>query len=150
MLHPRPITLLSSGVIALMGLFFFSGIFSLDMGSARNMGPGYLPVSLGGILLVLSIALLLAEGRASAGEDAPGEKFAARSFIAILASVLMFALLVEPFGLLPAVATATLIASAADRSTTIRSATGTCVVVTALCWAVFIIGLGLPVQAFRI
>jgi hypothetical protein len=148
MFRPSPLTILSSGIVALMGLFFLAGLGSLQMGTARAMGPGYLPVTLGGMLLVLSVALLLTEGRATA-EDAPGERFAPRAFVAILTSVLIFGLLVDPFGLVPAVALATLVAAAADRSTTVLSAISTCIVVTMLCWIVFIIGLNLPVQAIR-
>lgn len=150
MFHPRPVTLLSSSVIAMMGAFFLSGLATLDMGSARNMGPGYLPVILGGLLVFLAVGLLASEGCAPPEEDESTERFALRPFVAILTSVLTFAVTVSPFGLLPAVASSTLIASVADRKTTLTSAIGTCLVVTFLCWVVFIVGLALPVQAFRI
>ena len=88
---------------------------SLDMGSARNMGPGYFPFYIGLILFAVGVGLILS-GRRPA-EEAPefGTLPTLRSILLILAAVISFALLIERFGMLPATAAAVFLGTLADR-----------------------------------
>ena len=116
---------------------------SLSMGTLRQMGPGMFPAALGCILIVLGLAILVI------ALFRPGEKPAAdiRPLAAILASIFAFAILVRPFGLVPAILALALIASRADGTLSPR---GTAAVAAGLALGavlVFRVGLGVPVTA---
>lgn len=99
------------------GLLILTGGFlavysmnTLNLGTLSNMGPGFIPAALGFILGALGLGILgTAFFRAG-----PAIDFDFRAFTMILASVLAFALVLRPFGLVPAVFVLTLIASRAD------------------------------------
>lgn len=145
MSRPSLVTALSAALVALIGVFFVLGVRNLEFGTARMMGPGYFPVTLGAILLCLAVAILIT---GSLRREEITERFAIRPFIAVLASVLVFTLTVEPAGLVPAVAIATLVASTASPMAKLRTAIATSVVTAGLCWLIFIVGLGVPVRPF--
>lgn len=71
------------------------------LGSLRQMGPGFFPLVLGVLLAGLGL-MVGQEGLRRQAEGLPG--FDVRPFLAVIASMLVFALLVVHFGLLPAVA----------------------------------------------
>ena len=88
-------------VIAAIGL----GVgLTLEFGTARRMGPGYFPVVLSGILLILALSeivmgLLKPD---TSNEIAPNPSIDWRPLIAILAAVAAFAIVIPLFGLIPA------------------------------------------------
>ena len=65
------------------------------MGTAARMGPGFFPTLLGGLLavlgLMLSVPALLRDGE-------PFPKLHLRPMLMILASIVVFALLLQPLG----------------------------------------------------
>jgi len=134
---------IASGVllitIALLGLYF-----NLDhpIGSARRMGPGYMPM-LTFILLGGLGAAVLFIGLAN-GPD-PLEKWAWREFVLILAAMAIFGLLLERIGFALAIVATVGISALADRTQTIRGTIGCIIFLIVLCWMVFIWGLDIRV-----
>ena len=69
----------------------------LTLGSAAQMGPGYFPMLLSGLIIVLGIVLA---ARSLATEGPPIPAIHVRPLGAILAAVLAFGLLIDRIGLL--------------------------------------------------
>lgn len=114
---------------------------TLRIGTISQMGPGMFPAAIGGILAVFGLAILIP------ALFRPGEmlRMDVRSFTAILVSILAFAAMVRPFGMVPAIAVLTLIASRADSR---LSPLGTALVAAGLCLCailIFRIGLSVPI-----
>ena len=66
--------LLAGGVFVALGVAFAVGATRYDLGSALNMGPGYVPLALGLVLAVLGLVIGaqgLAAARGSAGPHQP-------------------------------------------------------------------------------
>ncbi|MBU3725362.1 MAG: tripartite tricarboxylate transporter TctB family protein [Burkholderiaceae bacterium] len=86
----------------LIGLFF--GIYSLDysLGSANRMGPGYFPLLLAIIMGVLGLIVLVMSFAPADAQEPPGPTDW-RGIGLILASVLLFGLLLPYAGFLIAV-----------------------------------------------
>ncbi len=86
----------------------------LPLGSARRMGPGYVPFGLA-ILLIAIGAVIAATSLVAGGETI--ERPRARPLVGVLAGGVAFALLVGTGGILLATAGAILGGAVADRST---------------------------------
>lgn len=128
-------------------LFLFFGAvaawFAHDypMGSALRMGPGYFPMILGVLLLVLGV-LTCAAGLAVRGESI--ERLRVRPLVLILASVGAFAVTIEPAGIIVSTVLSMALAAAASSESRIREFAILIVVMLALAVGVFTYGLGLP------
>lgn len=114
---------------------------SYPFGTALRMGPGFFPVVLGGLLIVFGLAVLaigLRRGESMAGS------WSLRALIILPLSLILFGLLMEYAGFVPAMLV--LIVGSATASTEFRFlevllfAAG----LTALSVAVFVWALGLP------
>ena len=120
----------------------------LRLGTARNMGPGYFPLALAGLLAVLGAALFL-RGLVGAVEPmVPFSRHAARAMLAVLGGSLIFGLLIRPAGLVPAVLATALVACLGLRGYGLRPALIVAAVLEAGSAIAFIVLLGLPIQAF--
>jgi hypothetical protein len=114
---------------------------ALDVGNIVRMGPGMFPAAVGCILAVLGVAILL-PALFRSGEF-PAIDW--RSFLTILASILAFALMIRPFGMVPAIVAQTLIASRADSKLSLFGATVLAACVASGAALIFKVGLGAPV-----
>lgn len=134
---------IASGVmliaIAALGLYF-----NLDhpMGTARRMGPGYMPAMTFWILGGLGAVVLIIGLRN--GPDAL-ERWAWRELGLILASMAIFGVLLERIGFALAIAATVVVSALADRSQTVKGVIGCTLFLIALCWLVFIRGLDIRV-----
>jgi len=135
----------------LLGLVYiafgaFYGIYTvldLPIGSPLNMGPGFFPLSLSILLIVIGIAVLVPN--ISRYRERPFGEVNWRAVIAILASVLVFTVLARGAGMVIASAATVLVASLASRFATVRGLAITTVILSAFCTLVFIYGLKLPI-----
>lgn len=109
-------------------------------GTAADLGPGFLPALLGGLLLLLG--LLIAAG-ACRGPRIPYPALPLRPLLAVLGGVVLFGLLLGRAGLLVASGTLVLLASAGLRGAGWRAALIEAVVLAGLCVVIFVHGLGL-------
>ncbi|MFN4100689.1 MAG: tripartite tricarboxylate transporter TctB family protein [Pararhodobacter sp.] len=94
------------------------GIFALvyaqrySFGTVRQMGPGFFPVVLGGVLMVLGVLIVLPALR----RPGPALTFNLRTLVLILGAVVVFGALLRPLGLPLATMAAVLLASMAERN----------------------------------
>jgi len=141
--------------IVLLGTSICFGMVAAGypLGTLLRMGPGFFPLAASVILGLLSIALLFtAERTRDRLKESPEGRvnlkpFAAymRAVVAVLASILAFALTLEPLGLVPATVLLVLISSLAiDPFRLMRVLTLTAVL-SAAAVLIFVKGLGLPI-----
>ena len=90
---------LAGGLFVLFGIFFGIQALMLDLGSAFRMGPGYFPLVLSAILILLGAVIFLSALRA---DSEPIGAFAVRGMVLILAAPVLFGLLLAPLGFVPA------------------------------------------------
>lgn len=139
--------LLAGAIFCAFGLFFaLTAYLKLRLGNALNMGPGYFPALLGGILCLIGAIMMGASIGRQTGTLQP---LAWRAIFFISASIVIFAVTVDRFGFLPATAMAVLISAFASRTMTWTFATALTAVLTAFCVGVFYYGLGLPLALFN-
>jgi len=115
------------------------------IGTARQMGPGYFPVVLGGMLVGLGL-LLVVQGLLGRAE--PAERTDLRALAVIVAAIAAFALLVERAGLVPAVLALVIIGSGAAGRFRPVPVLLLAAAMSALSYLVFSVLLGLPLPAF--
>src|SRR5262245_10300206 len=111
------------------------------MGTVLRMGAGFLPTVLGQILVVFGAILVI---RAARSTDRIEPNWSARALIVIPVTLVMFGLLVEQIGFAPSLLMLIIGSAAASSEFRLLEAVGVGVVLTALCVAVFIWGIGLP------
>jgi sterol desaturase/sphingolipid hydroxylase (fatty acid hydroxylase superfamily) len=105
------------------------------LGTARRMGPGYLPMMVFWLQIGLG-SLVLGIGLFN-GPD-PLEKWAMRELGLVLLAMCVFGALLEQGGLFLAIAATVAISAAADRTHKPMGVLGLIVFLLALCWFVFI------------
>ncbi len=139
--------------VAVAGLWFGR---ELNVGTTRRMGAGFMPQMLCWILMGLG-AIVMLQGLME--RDPPGDASIEAevadepapnlwSILWVAVSMVAFALLIEPFGLVVAIAALVLIASFAYRGIRWWETLLTAVFMTGLCWAVFVLGLGISVRVW--
>lgn len=144
-LDPKP-ALAGLAFIAIAVLFLVYAFMTLDLGTARNMGPAYFPVVLAGLLALLGlVALASAVGRNS---GAPRDLAPVRALALVLACPVVFALAVEPLGMILSVMMVTGMTAAASRRMSVRTALILMVALPLFCVVVFKYGLGVPLPLF--
>ena len=133
-------------LIAIGAFFAYSGRH-LDVSSVKNMGPGYFPLILSGLLIVLGAAVIAGGWRAETdgSDQAVGRSIPWRGIALLTAALLFFGLLVRPLGLGPALGGAVLISCFASRRWRLFPALVLTGSMVACGWAVFIRLLGMPI-----
>jgi len=112
------------------------------LGRAAQMGPGYFPLIIGAMLVVVGLIVMGKSIPADASKSDPLDwRAAALVTIAILAS----ALLLLTAGLLVAIPVLVIVSSLAAREIHWRTTILTAVFLTVMAWLVFIVGLGLRI-----
>jgi hypothetical protein len=111
-------------------------------GSALRMGPGYFPTVLGGIMMAMGV-YVLALGLRKDHEKIQGN-LSLRALIVLPISMVVFGILMEEAGFIPAMAALIPISAAAGRDFKWLEVVPLTIGLTVLCAAGFIYGLGLP------
>lgn len=137
--------LAAGAALIVIGLVFAIGSLQLRIGTARNMGAGFFPLVFSAATIV--IGALVALPALSRGGELTVPPW--RPFLAVIGSIALFALVMEPFGLLPAVAGTVCLAAVADRRSTPLATVLLAIGLTAGCWALFVVALGLPMPVLR-
>ena len=136
---------LCGALFVALGLIFVYESWSLDMGTALRMGPGYFPSVLAVILLLLGIVILIQATRVKGEPIGP---IAWRGMLLILPAPVFFGLTVRGLGFLPAIFFTALIASFASVRMKPLPALVLSLAVTLFSHLVFSLGLGLPFRSF--
>jgi hypothetical protein len=138
--------LLAGLVFIGFGLAFAIGAASYDIGTALRMGPGYFPLVLGGILVVLGI-VIIAKGFV-AGEGAEIGQIPWRAMAFIVAALLFFGATIRGLGVVPAVFVTALIAGFSGRRAGLVWPVVIAVGLTLVSVLIFVEGLQLPLPLF--
>ncbi len=112
-----------------------------SLGTAGKMGPGYFPLMLGGVLAVLG-GILIARSVVLDGEPLPRIHVVPLTVIAL--AVCLFGLLIEPLGLVVALAVLTVLSAWAGPQFRLTETVALTAVLIAFSIGVFVYALGLP------
>lgn len=100
MLSTRRKNILTGGVLILLGTFVtYYALTHYTIGQLSRIGSAVFPAAIGVILAILGLLLAVT----NLVEEAEEEQFPLRPTVAILGSILVFALVVDRSGLVPAV-----------------------------------------------
>ena len=137
------------------GLFFVAvGLFygivtyrSLAVGRALNMGPGYFPMLLSGMTILLGLATAI-RGLFAGTESTPFGIVPWRAVALLTASMLVFAAFFRELGMFPGVFISSMIASLSSSQIKPLNAAIVSLLIAAFCVAIFNYGINLPVPIF--
>lgn len=137
--------LVAGAVFILLGLFFGIQSLGLDIGTSLRMGPGYFPLVLSGILILLGIVVCF---RAGLADNGPMGAVAWRGMAFILPAPIFFGLTVRGLGFVPSLFLTALIAAGASHKMSWPKALVLAAATTFFSTLVFSYALGLPFQRF--
>ena len=132
-------------------MFLFIGGVSIyiaqdyPMGSALRMGPGYFPIVLGGMIGLFGIYELIL---GALKPDPVKGNWSIRALLILPLAAVVFGVLMEKAGFIPALIVLIFISAAASREFKWGEVLLSAVVITAASVGVFIYGLGLPYPLF--
>jgi len=133
------------GILALLGLGVAAyAATHYDFGSLRRMGPGFFPVLLGIALAALGTIIAVP----AFGRTAEAPPFAWPETIGVIGSLLLFGLLLNRLGLMGSTAITVLVASSVAPRKGLLWRLVLTVVVTALVWVLFILGLDMSIPVW--
>lgn len=140
--------LIAGIVLATFGLFIaLYAVNHYAIGEPSRMGPGYFPAALGWILVALGIVVALLAFRKSVQVLHP-PPVSLRALIAVPAAILIFSLLVERLGLVPATVALTGVAVFAEKPFNPRRTVLLAAGLALISWLIFSVGLGMTLPAF--
>jgi hypothetical protein len=138
----------ASGVVFLaFAILFFVAALNNPAATAARMGPGYFPRLLAIALAAIGLSVVLgavrrtAERQALHGWDMKGLGW-------VTGSVILFALLLFPLGLVVSLFVLIMVSSKASREFTWKGALANAAVLIVLCLLVFVYGLGLQLPVW--
>jgi hypothetical protein len=129
-------------IFFLIGAAFAVGSRSAEIGTAFRMGPGYFPLLLSFLLMLLG-AILIA-GSFKGESESFGQVPSWRGILLVLAAPVTFGLTVRKLGLAPAIVLSAILSVYASRRSNIWLAGALALGLTLFCLAVFSYGLRLP------
>jgi hypothetical protein len=138
--------LASGAMFVAFGTFFALEAMKYEFGTPFRMGPGFMPVVLGGILVALGIAVA-AKGIGEPDEDAP-PAWPWRGIVLVLGTIAFFAATIRGLGFIPVVAITSFVTAISSTRNTMLSALVIAIGLTVLCYLIFVVGLGMIVPLF--
>lgn len=126
------------------------GAFSLNLiiGSALNMGPGFFPLVLCGLLVLLGSAILAKSFFGS--KNSSFGKLSWRAIVMLPLSIVIFGASLKYIGLLPAVFITALMASFSSGKTPLKMAVVISALIAVFATLIFVYGVGLPIPVLGI
>lgn len=128
-------------MFAVTGAAAMAGARGYPFGSTLNMGPGYFPTVLGGLLVVFGL-VILARGLRRSEKIQAG--WPIRALAVLPLAVVTFGLLMARAGFVPAMIALVFLSAAAGRQFRIKEVSLLAAFLTVLTVAMFVWGLGLP------
>ena len=144
-----PIEYLAAALILAVGTLYFFGSYEYEMGTARHMGPGFLPRAYAICAVALGALIFLGAIRREAVEPSSVDYRFVRSFLGITAAIIAFAVVIPKFGLIPAAVLSVLLASLGSEHFKPATAFWMAVVISLATWLVFSVLLGLPIPGVK-
>ena len=140
--------ILAGLIFVAFGLGFAITSLSYELGTPLRMGPGYFPLVLGGILVVLGLFIAGKGLIPSSGAEGRFGSVPWRALILLVVAVLFFGLTVRGLGLVPATAVTALLTALASYRTGILAALAIAAGLTMLCMLIFVLALQLRLPLF--
>lgn len=125
-------------------LFLMGGF---EFGTSARPGPGFFPIVLSVLLIVIGVAV---SGWGLLRQAGPLAEIAPRPLILITSAVCIFALCIEPFGLVPSIILATFIATFARPNYGLLQRSLLAVSLAAVSAILFVVALNLPIALWSI
>jgi len=145
-LHEARKDLLAGGTFAAFGLAFAITSITYEVGSPLRMGPGFFPLVLGSVLVLLGILIAVAGFVAGDGDDIGPVPW--RSVAMLVTAILFFGFTVRGLGLVAALLVAVLLSALAGHRTGLIPAAVIAGSLTVLCVLIFVVGLQLRLPLF--
>lgn len=133
-------------LILLSVIYAGNAFLNYDLGTLRRMGPGFFPFWLGVILFVLGIGLAIRALRGILDEEGmalPKIRFAVPFFIFL--GMILFTVLIRPFGVIPAISSLVIVSSMADTRFRPVRALAIAAFMCGVIWFIFGFALDLPI-----
>jgi hypothetical protein len=134
---------LAGGIFVLIGGAFLVGSLGYELGTPLRMGPGYFPLLVGAITVVLGLAIVV-KGLI-AGEVLSFGVIPWRAVIAITLAVLFFGFTVRRLGFVPASAVTALLTTMASTRVPLVKAMAVAAGLTVAATLIFVVGLQLRI-----
>lgn len=145
-MHDARKDLLAGGTFVAVGLAFAITSNTYDLGSALAMGPGYFPLVLGGLLVLLGVLITIKGFIAADSDDIGPVPWKAAALL--VAALLFFGFTVRGLGLVPALLVAVLLSALAGHRARVIPAVVIAASITALCVVIFVFTLQLRLPLF--
>jgi hypothetical protein len=140
-LHDARKDLAAGAVFTGFGLAFALTSLTYDIGTPLSMGPGFFPLVLGGILVVLGVAIAITGFVAGEGGELGTVPW--KALVLLLAAIVFFGFTVRDLGLVPALFVSVLLAAFAGRGIRVVPALVIAASLTALSVVIFVVALQL-------
>jgi hypothetical protein len=138
--------LLAGGIFVIAGAYFALEALNYEVGTAFRMGPGFMPLALGGVLAGLGLAIAISGWEKPDTDKPPAPAW--RALVLIIGVVVFFGATIRGLGFVPVVFISAFVAAMASRSNSPLFAAVLAAGLTVLCTAIFVIGLGMTVPWF--
>jgi hypothetical protein len=132
---------LCGAIFVAFAIYFASSSLTMDLGTAFRMGPGFFPLFLAVVLMMLGLVIIVQAIRL---EGEPIGRFALRGMAFILPAPILFALTLRGLGFVPSIFLTTFLASFASAKMKPVTALILSALMTGFTTLVFVYGLGLP------
>lgn len=138
--------ILAGSIFMAFGLFFAVTSTTYEVGTPFQMGPGFFPLLLGGVLVLLGI-LVVGSGFVAEREEEVGT-FPWRAVVLIPIAFVFFGLTVRGLGLVPTLFITTLLAALASERVPVLTALAIAVGLTVVSVVIFVVALQLRLTLF--
>jgi hypothetical protein len=136
---------LAGALFVAIGGFAFVIAQNYRMGTAMQMGPGYFPIVLSVIIIILGCCVMAVAAMKPERSEVVAT-WELRPLIAVLASILAFAVLIRPWGLVASIAACVVIARIGARDRGFLEIAAVIVVLSVCSIAIFSYGLHLSLR----
>jgi hypothetical protein len=138
--------LASAAMFIAFGSYFALEATRYEFGTPFRMGPGFMPVVLGGILVLLGVAVAIKGLNHPDADAAPPWPW--RGIALVLGTIVFFAATIRGLGFIPVVLISGFLTALSSRRNNMLSALVISVGLCVLCFLIFVVGLGLLVPWF--
>ena len=135
--------LASGAMFVALGGYFALEAMKYEFGTPFRMGPGFMPVVLGGILVALGVAVAATSFGKPDTEAPPSWPW--RGIVLVLGTIIFFAATIRGLGFIPVVLISGLATALSSSRNSLLSALVISVGLCVLCMLIFVVGLGLLV-----
>lgn len=136
----------SGGVLLMAGLVMLFFAWSYPTGTVNQMGPGFIPQTIGILISCFAVAIIIIDLKAPQLAQAGPMHW--RGLIFVSAAIVIFAVLVDVAGLVPSMFLAIAVSMFADNHARPIPVLIYSISATFFGWLLFLVGLELPIPAF--